>query len=153
MKKFQIMAKIKENINPIGFQLHKITTEQFAIIPDVFNISTAEINLSINLKFGLDKENKLIASFVLVEFEQKEKPFLLMEIANHYKIKESAWIEMQNSNNKLVLPKKFASHLVMLTIGTLRGTLHCKTENTEFNKYILPTINVTELIKSNVELS
>ena len=76
-----------------------------------------------------------------------------MEIANHYKIKESAWIEMQNSNNKLVLAKEFASHLVMLTIGTLRGTLHCKTENTEFNKFILPTINVTELIKSDVELS
>jgi hypothetical protein len=145
-------AKKKIN-NKIGFHLNKITTEQFAIIQDAFDDSFAEINMSINLKFGLDRENKVIASFVLVQFEQKDKPFLLMEIANHYKIIESAWIEMQNSNNKLVLAKEFASHLVMLTIGTLRGALHCKTENTEFNKYILPTINVTELIKSDVELS
>ncbi len=147
------MAKTKENINPIGFQLHKITTEQFAIIQDAFDSSITEINLSISLKFGLDKENKFIASFVLVQFEQKEKPFLLIEIANHYKIEESAWNELQNSNNKLVIPKGFASHLVMLTIGTLRGTLHCKTENTEFNKFILPTINIAELIKFDVELS
>lgn len=89
----------------------------------------------------------------MVQFEQKEKPFLLIEIANHYKIEESAWNELQSSNNKLVIPKGFASHLVMLTIGTLRGTLHCKTENTEFNKFILPTINIAELIKSDVELS
>lgn len=137
----------------VGFQLSKITTEQFAIITEAFDSSEKETGLSISLKFGLDHENKFIACFVLVQFEQKETPFLLIEACNHFKIEESSWGDMQNINNKIILPKGFACHLVMLTIGTLRGILHSKTENTEFNQFILPTINVTELIQTDVEIS
>ena len=43
-------------------------------------------------------------------------------------------------------------HLVLLTIGTLRGVLHCKTENTEFEDLKLPTINVNELIPNDIEI-
>lgn len=147
------MAKTKKNTNPIGFQLHKITIEQFAIIQEAFDGSDPKIKMNINLNFGLDKENQFITAFIKVQFEQKSNPFLLIEAGNHFKIKKTAWNDMQNINNKVILPKGFACHLVMLTIGTLRGILHSKTENTEFNKFLLPTINVTELIQSDVELS
>jgi len=143
----------KDDNKAIGFQLHKITTEQFAIIQEAFDSSNPKIEMSINLNFGLDKKNQFIAAFIKVQFEQKDKPFLLIEAGNHFKIKETAWNNMQNTNNKVILPKGFACHLVMLTIGTLRGILHSKTENTEFNKFLLPTINITELIQSDVELS
>jgi hypothetical protein len=39
----------------------------------------------------------------------------------------------------------------MLTIGTSRGILHAKTEGTEFNKFILPTINVNQLVEKDAE--
>lgn len=38
----------------------------------------------------------------------------------------------------------------MLTIGTTRGVLHSKTENTPFNSFLLPTLNVMELVKKDV---
>ena len=38
----------------------------------------------------------------------------------------------------------------MLTIGTTRGVLHSKTENTPFNSFLLPTLNVNELVKKDV---
>ena len=41
-------------------------------------------------------------------------------------------------------------HLSVITVGTARGVLHAKTENTPFNKFVLPTINVTELVKEDV---
>ena len=82
-----------------------------------------------------------------MQFEQKKTPFIIIEIANHFNIEETTWNNLKKTENGLIIPKEFASHLVMLTIGTLRGTLHCKTENTEFSDFILPTINVTELIK------
>ena len=40
-----------------------------------------------------------------------------------------------------------------MTIGTTRGILHAKTEGTCFNKYVLPTINVTEIIKEKPGLN
>ena len=41
----------------------------------------------------------------------------------------------------------------MITVGTLRGVLHAKTENTEFNEFFLPTINVTDLIKEDIRFN
>ena len=35
-------------------------------------------------------------------------------------------------------------------MGTLRGVLHAKVENTPYNMFILPTINVTELVKEDI---
>ena len=45
------------------------------------------------------------------------------------------------------------THLIVLTIGTVRGILHAKTEGTKYNSYILPTINVAELIKTDIVFS
>jgi len=145
--------KKKQESKSIGFNLGKITTEQFAIISDAFNKDNPKIEMSIGLKFGLDKEQKIIASFVKVQFEQRKKTFIIIEIANHFNIEEKAWDSFNKTETSIIIPKGFASHLVMLTIGTLRGALHCKTENTEFNSFILPTINVTELVKEDIELN
>ncbi len=59
-------------------------------------------------------------------------------------------MEMFKSDiNTLIVPKGLLCHLAMLTVGTSRGILHAKTEGTCFNKYVLPTINVTEIIKED----
>ncbi len=152
MKKMLIMDKKQKNIS-IGFQLMKITTEQFAIIKEAYNKNNSNVKMSIGLKFGLEKKDKIIASFIKVQFEQSKTPFIIIEIANHFNIEETAWNNLEKKDNKIIIPKGFASHLVMLTIGTLRGTLHCKTENTDFNNFILPTINIAELIKDDIELN
>jgi len=41
----------------------------------------------------------------------------------------------------------------MLSVGTARGILHAKTENTPYNEFIIPLINVTEAVKADIELS
>jgi len=145
--------KGKRKNNPIGFSLRKISTEQFAVIEEAYLGSDKEMQLGIDLRFGLDVENKGLVAFVKVRFEQEKSPFLVVEVGNHFAIDNTAWESFQKEDKEMVLPKGFASHLVMLTIGTLRGVLHSKTENTKFNKFLLPTINVTELVKSDVELS
>jgi hypothetical protein len=40
----------------------------------------------------------------------------------------------------------------MLCVGTLRGVLHAKTENSVYNKFYLPTINVNDLVKTDIVL-
>lgn len=138
--------------NPVSFQLSRISTEQFAIIKENYT-PEKEIGLGIHLKFGLDQEQKIIAPFVLVQLGIEDKPFLQIEIGAHFEIDDAAWQDFEVDQEKLVIPKGFAQHLVVITIGTLRGVLHSKTENTEYNKYLLPTINVTEIVESDIEIS
>lgn len=137
----------------IGFSLKKVSTEQFAIIEDGFN-EKGKIKLNTSLRFAADDTQKFVAVFTSFIFDSETKPFLIIEASCHFSIKDSAWVEMLNSEtNTLIVPKGFLCHLAMLTVGTSRGILHAKTEGTCFNKYVLPTINVTEIIKEDATFS
>jgi hypothetical protein len=134
----------------INFALQKITTEQFAIIEDGFE-DKGDIRIGINLRFAANDEFKIVSVFSAFTFVLEQKPFIIIEAGCHFNIKEESWFQMYvKEGNKLEVRKNFMTHLAMLTIGTTRGILHSKTENTCFNKYIVPTINVTELVKEDV---
>jgi hypothetical protein len=94
----------------------------------------------------------MIAVFFNVSFLQNKVPFLLLETASHFHVKEESWATFENEEKtELIVSKGFISHLVMLSIGTTRGVLHSKTENTIYNKFLLPTINVNDLIKGDTK--
>jgi hypothetical protein len=138
-----------ESLN-IGFALSKVTTEQFAIIEEGFS-DTGNIRIGTILKFGCDEKQKLLACFGTFTFQSDEKTFMIIEAGCQFMIKDESWDKMYSKDpNRLVGPKGFLSHLAMLTVGTARGILHAKTEGTCFNKYVLPTINVTTLIREDV---
>jgi len=71
--------------------------------------------------------------------------FLIIEVSCEFDISSEFWKEFDNKD-KVRIPKGFMAHLAMITVGTTRGILHSKTENTKFNEFILPTLNITEMI-------
>jgi len=81
--------------------------------------------------------------------------FLVLEISCLFRIEDISWakIHSEDNSNLLVVPKNLATHLLILTIGTARGVLHAKTENTEFNKFSLPTLDVSNLIQEDVVIN
>lgn len=136
--------------NKIGFSLSDVTTEQFAIIEEAFN-DESPVELNLGSTFAVDIENKLISNFFKIQFTQEKNPFLILETGCHFKISPEAWDKFfDKEKNNLRMPQGFASHLVMLNIGTSRGVLHAKTEDTIYNQFILPTINVNALIDKDV---
>lgn len=146
-----MQQKPMDKLPNIGFALVKITTEQFAIIEDNFDKET-EIKLHTGFRFAADSKQKLVAVFNSFTFETNGKQFLLVEAGCHFAIAPESWKKMFDSQlNKLIVPKGFLQHMAMLTVGTNRGILHSKTENTCFNQYHIPTINVAELIKQDSE--
>jgi hypothetical protein len=105
------------------------------------------------MRFGVDGKEKMIAVFTAFTYESNSKPFIVIEAGCHFKIKEEAWRDMYDlGKNTLKVAKGFLSHLTVLTVGTTRGILHTKTESTCFNRFVLPTINVSELIKEDAIL-
>lgn len=140
-----------ENKDQITFGLRQITTEQFAIIESAFDEAKGNFELGTGLRFGFNTDKRIITPLLAINFSQDKSPFLLLEIGCHFEIIEEHWKNLFNSNTKeLKLPKELARHLVMLTVGTLRGVLHAKTENTPFNKFFIPTINVNDLVKEDL---
>jgi len=134
----------------IGFSLRKVTTEQFAIIESAYK-KDETISLNLNTRYGFNVENKIITIFFSPAFYQKKSPFLVLEIGCDFNIKEGAWESFFNKDKSiLTVPAGFIRHLIMLTIGTARGVLHSKTENTPFNEFLLPTLNVNELVKEDI---
>ena len=43
------------------------------------------------------------------------------------------------------------THITMISISSVRGVLHAKTEGTEFNKYLLPTLDVTKMVEEDIK--
>lgn len=143
-----------ENQNKqLGFALRRVTTEQFATLADSV-VEGKEVEIQASLRFGIDQEHRIIESLSKFEFEQENKTLLVLEVGCQFEIDQASWgIVWDEKTGAVTLPKGFASHLAMLTVGTTRGVLHAKTEKTAFNHLILPTINVASMIEEDVVLS
>ncbi|HEY5557902.1 hypothetical protein [Acetobacterium sp.] len=141
------MEKINENIR---FSLAKISTDQFAIISNSFKIGDV-VNLKTGLQFGADKENKIISVKASFQFEQQAIPFLIIEASCFFKIEPTDWNTFV-VEGEIVVPKEIITHFTVLTVGTVRGILHAKTEGTNFNGFLIPTVNVTKLVTSDVRM-
>jgi hypothetical protein len=135
----------------IGFALAAIKTEQFALFEEKYS-TKKELNITTSLEFKINEEQKLIGVFATFTFEQAKKIFIKIQVSCHFTIEPNAWKSFINED-WIVFPKNFMGHLTMLTIGTSRGILHAKTEGTEFNKFILPTINVNLLVVNDAKFN
>jgi hypothetical protein len=133
-----------------AFALKAIKTEQFAIIEDCFKTGE-KVAFNSKIGFGADEKATILAVSTGFRFEQNDIPFLLLETSCYFQIGEANW-NIFNNNGTLLVPKDFMRQLLVITIGTARGVLHTKTENTPFNRFILPVLDATNLIKEDVEL-
>lgn len=138
---------MKKDNTQVGFALQGIKTEQFAIFEENY-APKKETGLGTELQFKLDQKNKQIGVFLGFEFMQGKKVFLKIVVSCHFKIEESSWTSFVQENS-LTVPKGFLAHLAMITTGTTRGVLFAKTEATSFSKFIVPTLNVAEMIKED----
>jgi len=135
-----------------GFQLAKISTNEFAILEDAFK-GKAEVKINTNSKFGVDFNERVIACILEFQYLEGESVFIVLKMTSFYRMNDTLWNQIYNSDKKeLVISKDLQMHLAVLSIGTARGIIHAKTEGTKFNQLPLPTINVTELIKKDETL-
>lgn len=137
--------------NKIGFKLLGLKTEQFALFEENFS-TNKKSELATNLEFKVNIEKCQVGVFSTFTFEQSKKPFIKLQVSCHFAIAPNAW-ENCIKTNTIVFPKGFMEHLTVITVGSARGILHSKTEGTEFNKFILPTIDVTKLVTQDIEFN
>lgn len=132
----------------ISFKLLNIVTEQFATF-EVENLPEVK-DLRYDLQFSINPEKRIVSCRMKFQFLHNVQPIIVLTVVCNFDVEESSWNNQIISNKKITLPKHFLEHLCVLTVGTARGVLHTKTENTFFNKFIIPTLNVSNLVEKDV---
>lgn len=137
-----------ENKNNIAFALRKIQTEQFATFEE--NLCQKDsVQLELGVAFGV-ADNHMLKCTTLFNFHCDKKVFIKLETACVFQIHEDSWHLIENKEKKaFIIPEYFARHLAALTLGTARGILHEKTAGSQFNQYLLPTINLNDILKGD----
>lgn len=133
----------------IRFRMVGIKTKQFAILEDVALPESEPVDVSTKLQYKVATNMAHIACDVLFAFKAKAEVFMQVEVVCEFEIHPDDWAAMQ-SGKLLVVPKPTLEILAVHTIGTARGVLHCKTEGTAYNRYIIPPINVASMIKGDM---
>lgn len=136
----------------IKFKLESINTKEFATIDEV-SIVDKDIALKTALGIKADTDNYIIGIETKFTFTCGGKPFIILNNECVFLIGEENLESFKNkSDGSYTFPKEFITHLAFHAVGTARGVLHCKTENTNYNKYILHTVNLTEIIKEDLKI-
>lgn len=123
------------------FRMYGIHLNQFAILD---KDNTEGIGMTVGLNFKYADNGKKIACATTFNFLSEERKVMILELTCDFEIQTSDW-EAFKHEEKIVIPKELLEFFTVHTIGTARGVLFCKTENTQFNHIVIPPINVSEM--------
>lgn len=143
-----------EDYNQLGFRFTGLRTVAFAIIEKSFK-KTGETGLKTGLGFGVDIDDHTITCNARFEFERKkDQPFLILEVQGHFEIEQKDFNhKIDQGSERFLITRNLATHFAVLTVGAARGILHAKTENTVYNEFLLPTIDIRQMIEEDVLVS
>lgn len=128
------------------FSFQGIKVEQFAVFEENYN-AKKDIEISLEVEFKVNLEGEQIGVFLTIEYNQGKHKILIITASCHFKIEDGSWNSLlQADGSKIVIPKQFTAHLAMLSVSTTRGVLFAKTDGFFCSQFILPLINVTEMI-------
>ena len=142
----------KFSMDNIKFRLQEIDTLQFAILPEAYDSKAEKFQYSFGVNFTFpDFQKRIVCCSSIIKYKGEVSPFLVLEVAVYFEVEKNSWSSILDMETKQIkLSKPTALHMITLLIGTARGILHSETKNTVFNRLILPTINLNDLIDGDV---
>lgn len=131
------------------FKMFKISTLQFAILSNEVP-SNYGFNTHAELKHS--KDGSAIAVNMTFSFAEADKNIMLLQVQCEFAIHPDD-IKKLTAQNVVKIPKDVLDYFLAQTVGTARGILHCKTEGTPFNGMIIPPLDVTGMLKGDLEIN
>jgi hypothetical protein len=136
-------------MNNIGFKIINLKIEQWALFEEHYDSKNENIAINTNVQIKINDKNNQIGIFLTIQIEQNNQMLIKAQTSNHFEIENTKWDALKNENT-IIVPKDFAAHLAMISVGTMRGVLVAKTEQTTLAKLILPTLNVQKMFENDV---
>lgn len=134
----------------IKFRMAKINVNQFAILTDIAPNEGLSYSVELGFKGAINAQR--VACSYLVEFAHNGTAILKLDILCEFDIRPEDW-NNRIKDNTLTITKDELGYFANQTVGVARGVMFCKTEGTPFNHFIIPPINLVELIKEDFTMS
>lgn len=123
------------------FQLTGVTIEQFAKIAEP---SGTEFTVDVSVPVRTTYNDGKIAVGLNVQFRENEKVILQLETFCHFVFEPGCWSELtSNHTENAVIKKELMANFFSIAVGTARGVLTAKTENTPFSVCVLPLLHTS----------
>ena len=135
-------------IKSIPYRISRIETLQFAIFPDLF-INGQDVMVKANSGYNVRSDNHQVRNIISVNYTQNEKLLLTVQIACYFDIDSPAFNTLKQEGT---IPVDFLRYMGSISVGTLRGIIHAKTEGTVLNPIVLPPINLDVIINKDLVL-
>ena len=135
-------------IQSIAYRITRIETLQFAIFPDAFQ-SGPDVRIDTNFEYNVRSDIGQIRNVLKISYVQNDKLLLVAELACYFDIAPEG-AQLIKAQGKV--PVDFLRFLGSVSVGTIRGLIHAKTEGTVLNPIILPPVNLEDMIKNDMEL-
>lgn len=123
--------------------MSRIAVNQFAILTQ--ECPDEGMALSVELSFQYSVETRQISCEAGFCFNKDSATLLILKSQCEFRIHPEDW-EKFHKDGGIEIPRDVLELLAVHTIGASRGILHCKTEDTSFNRLMIPPINVAEMI-------
>lgn len=136
-------------MNNIGFKIINLKIEQWALFEEHYDSKNENIAINTNVQIKINDQNNQIGVFLTIQIEQNNQMLIKAQTSNHFEIEKNKWEAMKNEST-IIIPKDFVAHLAMIAVGTMRGVLVAKTEQTTLSKMVLPTLNVQKMFENDV---
>lgn len=120
----------------ISFRMTQIKVEQFAILSEAL---PKDGNLGVETTFAVsvDAKSHAIGMRLKINYLAEENILLTLVLLCTFAIGEESWNGLVQDNT-ITIPRGFLAHMAVHTLGTARGVLFCKAEDTVFQQIILP---------------
>ena len=141
------MSKAKQ-ILPIPFRIGSIETKQYALVQEQVDEITMEYKA--DFVFGIDPDKQLINCQFKYELVSGNTAAIILEVSLDFILPIKIYHERIFNGQDYIIPKEFAIHQAMVTVGTARGILHEKTNGHLLNRFPIPVIDVQSAINEEI---
>ena len=134
-------------IQSIPYRISHIETVQFAVFPDVF-VNGQEVLISTNCSFNVRTDLHQVRNIISVSFTQNDNLLLVTQLACYYDIAPEGFKAIRKEG---IIPVDFLRYMGSVSVGTIRGVIHAKTEGTVLNPVVMPPVNLEEMIQTDLQ--
>lgn len=135
---------------PVTFAIKSIETVEFATMSDAYK-NGEKVGIATGFDLGLSNDDHALKVQFNLSFICEDRPFIILKVACDFAIEPKDFDKFKDKQGKKVtIPKGILTHLAVLTVGTARGVLHAKLDNTDFDQFLLPSLNISQMIESDV---
>ncbi len=130
----------------IPYRISEIKTTQFAIFPE--KVQNGKVmNIRTDFSYGINKTHNSVRCVCKISYLQEEQLLMVMEVQCLFEVAPEGIAQIEKDKKISV---DFLRYIATIVVGTARGIIHARTENTVLNPFVLPPINLIDLIKEDL---